>query len=319
MILSSTPEPAVGFGLLVPTLAEFEAFGLPEFRAAAALGDRADLDVLWVGDHLMYSAPIHDATVSTAILGALTSRVKVGTNVLQLPLRRPIDVAKSFASISNLTSGRVVLGIGVGGGFEPEWAAAGVSLRERGARCDEAIDALHWYWAGDTRDGRFAHSPGVAIDPAPSGGRVPIWVGGRADAAVRRAARCDGSLNMWVSPDRCALIRDQITEMRGGDIASFTFGLELLAHIDDDHDRARRTTRESLVRLNLDLDALEKYTAFGSPHAVADQVGAYLDAGVQHVSFYLPTEGWLSQATRLVDEVIPLVRAARPALATTEV
>ena len=316
---AASTETAVGFGLLVPTLAEFEPFGLPEFKAAAALGDRADLDVLWVGDHLMYSAPILDSTVSIAILGALTTRVKVGTNVLQLPLRRPIDVAKSFASISDLTGDRVILGIGVGGGFEPEWAAAGVSLRERGARCDEAIDALHWYWSGEARDGRFAHSPGVAIDPPPVGGRVPIWVGGRADAAVRRAARCDGSLNMWVSLERCSLIRDQITEMRGGDVAGFTFGLELLAHIDDDHDQARRTTRESLTRLNLDADALEKYTAFGPPEAVAAQVGAYLDAGVQHVSFYLPTRGWLRQATRLVDEVIPLVRAGRPALATTEV
>lgn len=310
---------SVGFGLLVPTLAEFEPCGLADLRAAAELGDRADLDVLWVGDHLMYSAPILDSTVAVSVLGALTSRVKVGTNVLQLPLRRPVDVAKSFASLSYLTQDRVILGVGVGGGFEPEWAAAGVSLRERGVRCDEAIEALHWYWSGETRHGRFAHSPGVAIDPPPVGGRVPVWVGGRAEAAVRRAARCDGSLNIWVSARRCALIREQITDLRYGRISDFVFGLELLAHVDDDPDRARRNTRGAITRLNLDPDALEKYTAFGPPQDVAATVCDFLDAGVQHVSFYLPAEGWLHQATRVVDEVIPLVRATRPALVPAEV
>ncbi|GAA0628738.1 hypothetical protein GCM10009547_35480 [Sporichthya brevicatena] len=313
-----TPTDSLGFGLLVPTLAEFEPCGLSDLRAAAELGDRSDVDVLWVGDHLMYSAPIHDATVATAVLGALTSRVKVGTNVLQLPLRRPVDVAKSYASISQLTSGRVVLGIGVGGGFEPEWIAAGVSLRDRGARCDEAIDALHWYWNGEERAGRYAVSPGVAIDPPPVGGRVPLWVGGRAGAAVRRAARCDGSLNIWVSPQRCASIREEITDLRDGDIAEFTFGLELLAHVHDDLATARENTRTAISRLNLEPDALEKYTAYGPPEVVAERVLAFVEAGVQHVSFYLPTEGWLPQATRIVDEVIPLVRAARPSLVALE-
>jgi alkanesulfonate monooxygenase SsuD/methylene tetrahydromethanopterin reductase-like flavin-dependent oxidoreductase (luciferase family) len=310
----TAPAGKVGFGLLVPTLMEFEPCGLDRLREAARLGDEHDFDVLWVGDHLMFSAPILDATVSVAVLGAMTTRVSVGTNVLQLPLRRPVDVAKSFATISHLTGGRLILGIGVGGHFELEWAAAGVSPRERGARCDEAIDALGWYWSGTQADGKYAHSPGLAINPPPVDGRVPIWVGGRAGAAVRRAARCDGSLNIWVSPQRCAQIREEIRELRGGRLDEFTFGLELLAHVDDDADRARRDTRDAISRLHLDPDALEKYTAFGPPAAVAERVLEYMAAGVQHVSFYLPGVGWSEQARRIAEDVIPRVRASLPSV-----
>lgn len=306
------PAPTtVGFGLLVPTLMEFEPCGMDRLREAAEIGDGFDFDVLWVGDHLLFSSPILDSTAAVAILGALTTRVKVGTNVLQLPLRRPIDVAKSYATISHLTGGRVVLGVGVGGEFETEWHAAGVNPRERGARCDEAIDTLGWLWEGRTASGRFSSSPGLAIDPPPVGGRVPIWVGGRAEAAVRRAARCDGSLSMWVSPRRCSEIRAQISELRSGDVEGFTFGLELLAHVDDDLARARHDVREAIRRLNLDPDKIEKYTAYGPPERVAEQVAQYVDAGIGHVSFYLPGEGWSEQAKRVASEVIPLVTASR--------
>jgi alkanesulfonate monooxygenase SsuD/methylene tetrahydromethanopterin reductase-like flavin-dependent oxidoreductase (luciferase family) len=286
---------------------EFEPCGMERLQEAADLGDNHDFEVLWVGDHLMYRSPILDATISVALLGSMTNRVKVGTNVLQLPLRRPVDVAKSFATISHLTGGRVILGVGVGGEFAPEWEAAGVSPRERGVRCDEAIETLHWLWEGRQEVGRFATSPGLAISPPPVGGRVPIWVGGRSEAAVRRAARCDGAINIWVSPERCSQIKSQITELRAEGSEGFTFGLELLAHIDDNEERARRNVRDSLGRLGLDPDALERYTAYGSPGRVAERVQEYADAGVQHISFYLPGEGWSEQAQRVAKEVLPLV------------
>lgn len=308
------PRPStVGFGLLVPTLMEFEPCGMDRLREAAEIGDGFGFDVLWVGDHLMFSCPILDSTVAVSILGSLTSRVKVGTNVLQLPLRRPIDVAKSYATISHLTGGRVVLGVGVGGEFETEWQAAGVNPRERGARCDEAIETLGWLWDGRAANGRFASSPGLGIDPPPVNGRVPIWVGGRAAAAVRRAARCDGSLSMWVSPRRCGEIRSKISDLRSGDVEGFTFGLELLAHVDDDIERARHDVREAIRRLNLDPDKIAKYVAYGPPERVAEQVSEYVEAGIGHVSFYLPGEGWSEQAKRIGSEVLPLLTASHAA------
>jgi alkanesulfonate monooxygenase SsuD/methylene tetrahydromethanopterin reductase-like flavin-dependent oxidoreductase (luciferase family) len=285
---------------------EFEPCGLDRLKEAARLGDNHGFEALWVGDHLLFSAPILDATTAVAMLAALTERVRVGTNVLQLPLRRPVEVAKAYSSLSYLTGGRAILGVGVGGGFAPEWDAAGVERKTRGALCDEAIDALRWYWEGTSRTGKYWHSPGVPMEPEPVGGRVPIWVGGRVDAAIRRAARCDGSLNMFVSPRRYQQIRERIAELRG-DLDGFSVGLELMMCIDDDLDRARLRVRDALRRLHLDPDQIEKYTVYGPPDRVAEQISEYESAGVDHVSVYLPTERWSESAWRLAAEVMPMV------------
>lgn len=302
---------ALRFGLLVPTLMDTEPCGMARLAEAAVIGDEYPFETLWVGDHLLFHTPILDSTVAVSALAVMTRRVKVGTNVLQLPLRRPLDVAKSFATISHLSGGRVILGVGVGGEFEPEWRGAGVDTRQRGARCDEAIEFLRHYWRGDQAQGRFSTSPGLPVMPGPRGGRVPIWVGGRSAPAIRRAARCDGSLNMWVSTRRYAEIRDEILGLRAEaeEPGEFTFGLELLTCIDDDREAARTETRAALARFGLDPDATERYTAFGKPEDVAEYVAAYVRAGVQHVSFYLPGFGWSEQARRLATEVLPLLGA----------
>ncbi len=301
------------FGLLVPTLMDTEPCGMTRLAEAATIGDEYPFETLWVGDHLLFHTPILDSTVALSALATMTRRVKVGSNVLQLPLRRPLDVAKSYATISHLSGGRVILGVGVGGEFAPEWSGAGVETRLRGARCDEAIEFLHHYWNGEAAEGRFATSPGIPVMPGPVGGRVPIWVGGRSAPAIRRAARCDGSLNMWVSAERYTAIKDEILRLRadvGQDGDDFSFGLELLTCIDDDREVARQETRRALERFRLDPDATGRYTAFGKPEDIAEYVSAYVRAGVRHVSFYLPGFGWSEQARRLATEVLPLLGAA---------
>jgi alkanesulfonate monooxygenase SsuD/methylene tetrahydromethanopterin reductase-like flavin-dependent oxidoreductase (luciferase family) len=297
------------FGLLVPTVMESEPCTLGRLRAAATLAETHGFEALWVGDHLLYRLPILDATVAVSFLASMTTDVVIGTNVLQLPLRRPIDVAKSFSTLSYLSNGRVILGVGVGGDYHPEWDAAGVERRGRGARCDEAIEALGWLWAGQAETGESFISPGVPMTPPPVGGRVPIWVGGRSEAAIRRAARCDGTLNMFVSPAHYRHIRDQILDLRGDD-RPFRFGLELLGRIDDHPERARDTLRGTFERYDLDADALAKYVVTGRPEDFAEALAEFSDAGVDHVSVYLPGPGWEDQAHRLATEVIPLLTPA---------
>lgn len=280
---------------------------MDHMRRAARYGETGLFEALWVGDHLLYRLPILDSTVAVSVLSTLTSTVHIGTNVLQLPLRRPIDVAKSYATLSHLTGGRIILGVGVGGEFGPEWRAAGVELARRGRRCDEALDALGWHWDGIEKQGELFYSPPIAVAPAPVGGSVPIWVGGRSEAAVRRAARCDGSLNMFVSPKRYTGIRDQILDLRGGDDGSFRFGLELMTRLADRAEDARTELGDALRRMNLDPDALERYNAIGTAEDVVERVAAYAAAGVDHISFYLPGPDWEDQVERLIGEVLPVV------------
>jgi alkanesulfonate monooxygenase SsuD/methylene tetrahydromethanopterin reductase-like flavin-dependent oxidoreductase (luciferase family) len=117
---------------------------------------------------------------------------------------------------------------------------------------------------------------------------------------------------MWVSAERYAAIKDEILGLRaaaGRDGDAFSFGLELLACIDDDREAARRETRLALDRFGLDPDATERYCAFGKPEDIAEYASGYVRAGVRHVSFYLPGFGWSEQARRLATEVLPLLGA----------
>src|SRR5439155_7868994 len=108
------------------------------------------------------------------------------------PLRAPVLVAREFASLDYVSGGRVILGVGVGGEHPADFEAVGVPIRERGARTNEAMRALR---------GLFARQAPPPVQP----GGPPLWVGGRSEAAIRRAAHLgDGWMPIWMSPERYA-------------------------------------------------------------------------------------------------------------------
>ncbi|MEL7157756.1 MAG: LLM class F420-dependent oxidoreductase [Actinomycetota bacterium] len=139
--------------------------------------------------------PILEAVVLLAQIAAVTSRVSLATEVLVLPQRQPVLVAKQFATIDVLSAGRVRLGVGVGW-QESEYDALEERFDNRGARMDEAIDLIRSYWRDETIDFHGTHydSTAMAMEPKPAqGADMPIWIGGGSRAALRRVVeRGDG-------------------------------------------------------------------------------------------------------------------------------
>jgi probable F420-dependent oxidoreductase len=135
--------------------------------------------------------PILEALMTLSYVAAVTSRVTLGTEVLVLPQRQPVLVAKQVSTLDTLSGGRVRLGVGVGW-QESEYEALGEDFHDRGARMDEAIRLLRACWADAQIDVDEPHYKMVAMgmEPKPPQGRaLPIWVGGRSEAAYRRVAR----------------------------------------------------------------------------------------------------------------------------------
>jgi len=128
--------------------------------------------------------------VSLAAISTVTSRIRLATGVLLAPLYDPFRLAEDVALIDLFSKGRVSLGIGAG--YAPvDFAPFGASLKERGRRIDELLDILGLAWSGErfTYEGRYTSYEDVLLSPAPfQSGGPPIWVGGRADVAMRRAA-----------------------------------------------------------------------------------------------------------------------------------
>jgi probable F420-dependent oxidoreductase len=143
--------------------------------------------------------PIMEALMVLAFAAAHTRRIGLGTEVLVLPQRQPVLVAKQVATLDTLSSGRVRLGVGVGW-QAAEYQALQADFADRGRRMDEAIDLLRTCWRDEHVDfaGDFYTATAMAMEPKPpQGDTLPIWIGGNSARALRRVGEMgDGWLAM---------------------------------------------------------------------------------------------------------------------------
>jgi probable F420-dependent oxidoreductase len=158
--------------------------------------------------------PWLDPMVTIGALGAVTERLRFFTNIYVLPMRNPFVVAKTVATASALTGGRVSLGVGMGWCRE-EFDLLEQPFAKRGARADEMLGLLEQLWSGGwvDHDGEFYEVPRLEMTPPPPA-PVPIYVGGLSDAALRRAARHDGWISDLISTDEAARYRARIDAHR---------------------------------------------------------------------------------------------------------
>lgn len=134
--------------------------------------------------------PILEALMALSYIAAVTERIGLGTEVLVLPQRQPVLVAKQVSTLDTLSGGRVRLGVGVGW-QESEYDSLEENFHTRGRRMDEAVAVLRAYWADERVDyaGKFYTSTAMAMEPKPpQGGKLPIWIGGASDRALKRVA-----------------------------------------------------------------------------------------------------------------------------------
>lgn len=137
-----------------------------------------------------HAAVFHEPFVLMAYVAGLTKRLGLMTAVMVLPQRQTALFAKQAAALDVLSGGRLRIGIGVGWNRD-EYAAVGASFADRGARCDEQIELLRLLWTQELVDftGRFHTVRDAGINPLPVQRPIPIWIGGMADAVLRRIGR----------------------------------------------------------------------------------------------------------------------------------
>jgi len=161
------------------------------------------------------TTPFPDPWATIAAMAAVTTRLRFGTMVYILPLRHPLEVAKTVGTAAVLSGGRVALGAGAGW-IREEYEALGVEFSTRGRRFDEAIEVLRRVWSGEMVEhhGRFFELGPLQMSPAPAA-PVPIWIGGASDAALRRAARLgDGWIGTGQHPDELPQLLGRLRAQR---------------------------------------------------------------------------------------------------------
>ena len=306
---------ALQFGITLPLAG---AFDLSHADMAEELG----YDAMWVSEHIVFYVPTFDAVTTMVALAARTSRIRIGSAVMLLPLRPPAAVAKAVATLDIISGGRVTLGVGVGGEYAKEFEVCGVPLHERGGRTNEAIEVLRALWTQDTASyhGKYVQFTDVSMQPKPiQPGGPPIIIGGRSQAALRRAARLgDGYMPYLFTPQQYANSLDAIQRYAseaGRQLERFQATLYQFIYVADTHDAAFRQANTRLsTNYNQPFDQLvDRYCAVGTPETCIARLQAYIDAGAHDIILVPTTSGtadFEAQTQRLARDVIPHFRAA---------
>ena len=293
-------------GLPTDDMEHRDEFGTVEALAAIAPAIEAlGYDGVYVTDHPMPPARFietggHHAlepTVALAVVGALTSSLRLMTNLYILAYRNPFLAAKAIASLDSITGGRVILGTGAGY-LEPEFRALGADFSDRNDRLDATIDLLRTTWTGEV-----VHASGPGFDaqghvalptPAQQPG-PPIWIGGNAPRALRRAAtRGDG----WIPMPAPAKFAQRV---RSAPLESLDDLRRMLATLREEAERAGRTTPIDVMFGPMGIGY------FGTDGfdlaAYTDQTAALAGMGVTHagVSFEHPGQGTVTSREQFLD------------------
>jgi probable F420-dependent oxidoreductase len=216
--------------------------------------------------------------LTLGLAAAVTERIGLGTSVLVVPQYHPLVLANSLATLDQLSGGRLTIAAGVGWS-RAEFDALDQDFRTRGARMDEALDIFRTVWTEDPASfhGRHHHFDDLRVLPQPAH-RIPILIGGRSDAALRRAVeRGDGYQGISTSPAELAPIVEQL--------------------------RSERPEPEFTVsyRTGWDPQGMD-------PQQILDELAAYTEAGVTHVvsaPWRTDAEAWIRSMELLVELVQP--------------
>lgn len=180
----STTTDAVRFGALVDNL------------------EQVGFDSLWLSERV--NGPALDPVVGMTFAIARTERLKVGASVMVLPGRNPVLLAKTMASLDQLSNGRLLPAFGLGIANAAEHQAFGVERKERAAWFNEAMPLLHRLWSEDsvTHHGERFHLDDARVNPKPVQEPLEVWMGGAAPMELRRVGRySDGWLPSFCTPD----------------------------------------------------------------------------------------------------------------------
>jgi alkanesulfonate monooxygenase SsuD/methylene tetrahydromethanopterin reductase-like flavin-dependent oxidoreductase (luciferase family) len=207
---------------------------------------------------------------------------------LQLPLRQPAVVAKQAAALAHLSSGRFVLGVGAGS-RRGEYEAARIDYATRARALDRGIDILRQAWRG----AGWAEDPDPAYRQLPAPSRVPVWVGGSSEAALRRAARVgEGWMPLFVTPEdyASALGRlDKETERAGREPHDVTRAVVVFVSVGGNK-AAERGLEWMSSLYGIPARAFTHHLVAGSPRSCARVLERYVEAGADHVIAFLTAD-----------------------------
>ena len=280
-------------------------FSLEDYWDVAEFAKRAEalgFDRITTGEHLMDGNPPRPTVLGIPAMAAAagaTRSLRIMTGIVIVPLYHPVMLAKLAASVDVVSGGRLDFGIGISGqrGTKVEFDAVGISTRTRGRRTDEMLEVMKRLWTEEhvSHDGRFFRFEDVTLLPQPvQKPHPPIWVSGRSDAAMRRAAlQGDGWYPYLFTVRRLRRSNEAIREIAaeaGRDLTGFHWGLNQPTSIMEDPEQALAQAVENVGQRYVTPersaeDIARALCISGTPDDCVQAIQERIDAGVREINF----------------------------------
>ena len=310
-------------GILLPTrglvMDSDEPPNIEPLLSMAEAVEQAGLDSVWVGDSLTAKPRLEPLTTLAAI-AMRTQKVRLGTAVMLAALRNPVQLAQMSATVDTISGGRLILGAGVGGAFNPaqqqEWLNVGVKPSQRARRFEEVLEITNSLTRGEevTFDGRHFNYDGVSVQPrAVQENGVPFlvachWRAGR-ERQFQRAARVGaGFMSISDYPDEYARVVDRVrgyTAEYGGDPESPEATFYMTVNLREDESAAAEEADTFLHQYYGSNIWGDRWGPFGNPHKVVERIAQYHEAGAQTIIVRFASFDQQHQLDTFLNDIVP--------------
>jgi probable F420-dependent oxidoreductase len=267
---------------------------MEHIRRFAMQAETLGYDSLWLQERIIGDFTMLEPVTLLSYVAGITTKLKLGTSVILLPLRNPLQLAKAYSSLDVMSGGRSVMGVGLGGGhLGSHEDVFGYSREGRVTRFNEAVQIMKLLWMEPTASfqGRYWNFKEISMEPKPlQKPHLPIIFGGHHDNALRRAVK---SANGWMgagSSSSAAFIREAaririFLDQAQRDPASFHFAKRVYLAVDKDKARGEKRVREWFARRYKNADLGPKVSIWGSSAECAEKIQEIIHAGAQHIVF----------------------------------
>ena len=230
--------------------------GIAEVAKIAKAADRLGYNHMSCSEHVAIPTDVGvargsrywDPLSTFGYLAAVTTKIRLATNVLVLGYNHPLAISKRYGTLDQITGGRLILGLGVGS-LREEFELLEAPLDDRGARADDAIRALRASLSSPRPEyhGPFYSFSDVVLDPCARQERVPLWIGGRTARSLRRAVELgDGWVPFGVEPGDLSIMIEKARQTPAWSARTRPFELVLQNNLPADPMGDAEGTRRAL-------------------------------------------------------------------------
>jgi probable F420-dependent oxidoreductase len=267
---------------------------MEHIRKFATRAETLGYDSLWLQERIVGDITMLEPVTLLSYAAAITAKLKLGTSVILLPLRNPVQLAKAYSTLDVMSNGRAIMGVGLGGGhLGSHEDVFGYSREGRVTRFTEAVQIIKLLWTESKASfqGRYWNFKDVSMEPKPvQRPHLPIIFGGHHENALRRSVKyANGWMGAGSSSSgsfirESARIRDMLAEARR-DPTTFHFAKRVYLAVDNDEARAERRIREWFGGRYKNADLGPKVSIWGSAAKCTEKIQEIVNAGAQQIVF----------------------------------